>query len=319
MLVIDSHWVWDSWYIATKEHHHAFFLQAPRSLGDPHARHHAATIGHATSTDLVNWTVHATALEPQTGPAWDDQATWTGCVVQAPDGTYVLYYTGIGQSDDCREQRIGIAVSEDLETWTRANHGPAVAADGRWYETNRSRTYDGVAWRDPWVFAGPDGRWHMLITASAAGSPAATGGVIGHAVSDDMFDWEVLPPLTQPGRARCLEVPQLVEIGDQFVLVYSVPRSETESDRLPQGDIWCARAEGPLGPYDVENAWKMESTGLYAGRLVRLGDSWKLMGFINSCDDVFVGVIDDPRDVDLADLRAASTPHEECSHGAISL
>lgn len=319
MLRIDSHWVWDSWYIAAKDRQHVFYLQAPRSLGDPHARHHAASIGHATSSDLVDWTVHPTALEPRTGPAWDDQATWTGCVAEAPDGTYVLYYTGIGRHDDCGVQRIGIAVSDDLETWTRTSDGPAVVADGRWYETDPSRTFDGVAWRDPWVFAGPDGRWHMLITASAAGWPAATGGVIGHAVSDDMFSWEVLPPLTQPGTARCLEVPQLVEIGDQFVLVYSVPRLETEVEALPQGDIWCARAEGPLGPYDIENAWKMEQTGLYAGRLVRLGDSWKLMGFINSYDGDFIGAIDDPREVDLTTLRAASTPRREVDLGAISL
>jgi beta-fructofuranosidase len=319
MLHIDSHWVWDSWYIAAKQHHHVFYLQAPRSLGDPHARHHAASIGHATSIDLVEWTLHRTALQPHAGPAWDDQATWTGCVVEAPDGSYVLYYTGIGRADHCREQRIGIAVSEDLEIWTRWSDGPAVIADPRWYETDPAQTIDGVAWRDPWVFTGPDGRWHMLVTASAAGWPAATGGVIGHAVSDDMFNWEVLPPLTQPGTARCLEVPQVAEVGDRFVLVYSVPRPETAGDALPQGDIWCADAEGPLGPFDTNNSWKMDETGLYAGRLVRVGDSWKLMGFINSYDDEFIGALDDPRPVDVDTLRASSVPRPGASSGAISL
>lgn len=308
ILAIDTDWVWDSWYTTHDGQHHAYFLHAPRALGDPNARHHSARIGHASSADLVHWTVHEPALLPAAGPAWDDQATWTGCVVRAHDGTWFMFYTGISRADRCLVQRIGLAVSTDLHTWTRVGDSPLVTADERWYETDPDRTVDGVAWRDPWVFEGPDGRWHMLLTASAAGWPAPTGGVIGHAVSDDLLTWEVLPPVTAPGRHRCLEVPQTATVADRHVLLFSVPRAETDTHRNPLGDTWCAPADGPLGRYDIDAAWRVDDSGLYAGRLVeRAPGEWVLMGFVNVRGDEFVGVIDDPRPVDPRTLRVSTS------------
>ena len=55
-------WVWDSWIADDGDRYHLFFLRAPRALGDPGLRHTAATIGHATSRDLVDWEVHDDAL-----------------------------------------------------------------------------------------------------------------------------------------------------------------------------------------------------------------------------------------------------------------
>lgn len=249
--------------------------------------------------------MHEPALLPSAEPAWDDLATWTGCVVRDPAGRWLMFYTGIARGESGAEQRIGVAASTDLHTWTRVSVDPVVSADPRWYETDPARTVDGVAWRDPWVFRGPDGRWHMLVTASAVDWPAATGGVIGHAVSDDLLEWQVLPPLTMPGRHRCLEVPQVAVVGGRQVLVFSVPRADTEQAALPLGDSWCAHAEGPLGPYGLDTAWKLEESGLYAGRLVeRSADDWVLMGFVNVRDDEFVGVLDDPRPLDPVTLRA---------------
>lgn len=306
ILALDTHWVWDSWYARHQGRHHAYFLHAPRALGDPHARHHHAAVGHATSDDLTSWTLHEPALAPRATPAWDDLATWTGCVIQAPDGRWLMFYTGISRTEEGSVQRIGVAISDDLHTWERSGDAPILIADQRWYEADPEKTFDGVAWRDPWVFWGEDGRWHMLVTASARDWPATTGGVIGHAVSDDLLTWEARPPLTTPGTHRCLEVPQIVRMDGQFLLLFSVPRAETEGDENPLGDIWCARADSPLGPFHLDAAWKAEGSGLYAGRLVERGpDDLVLMGFVNVRDGGFVGVIDDPRPFDSATLVAA--------------
>ena len=243
-------------------------------------------------------------MAPAPGPAWDDTATWTGCVVREPGGRWLMFYTGVGEQDECREQRIGLAVSTDLHTWTRVLAEPVLTADPRWYETDPDRTIDGVAWRDPWVFMGQDGRWHMLLTASAADWPAATGGVIGHAVSDDLLNWEALPPLTAPGQHRCLEVPQVATVDEQQILVFSAPRDEIDGMPSPVGDTWCARADGPLGSFDIDGAWMIENSGLYAGRLVERSEGeWVLMGFVNMRDDEFVGVVDDPQPLDPSTLR----------------
>ena len=48
MLRLDDFWVWDSWVADDGDAYHLYFLQAPRSLGDPALRHVHATVGHAT-------------------------------------------------------------------------------------------------------------------------------------------------------------------------------------------------------------------------------------------------------------------------------
>jgi beta-fructofuranosidase len=61
---LDDRWIWDFWLADDGERHHVFFLQAPRSLGDPDRRHDHATIGHAVSDDLVAWTLVGALSDP---------------------------------------------------------------------------------------------------------------------------------------------------------------------------------------------------------------------------------------------------------------
>src|SRR5688500_12515413 len=97
MLKLPDLWIWDSWIADDGGTYHLFFLQASRSLGDPHRRHTAARIGHATSTDLVEWEYRGIALGPaETG--WDDLALWTGSVARGDDGTWRLYYTALSSA-----------------------------------------------------------------------------------------------------------------------------------------------------------------------------------------------------------------------------
>jgi hypothetical protein len=52
---LDDQWIWDSWIADDGDLYHLFFLKAPRALGSPSERHVNATVGHATSGDLVSW------------------------------------------------------------------------------------------------------------------------------------------------------------------------------------------------------------------------------------------------------------------------
>ena len=124
MLWLPDDWVWDSWIADDGERYHLFFLRAPRALGDPGLRHFAARIGHATSTDLVVWQVCADALAPEAG-RWDDLALWTGSVARGDDGVWRLFYSALSTSRGLgvRDQRIGMAESDDLFTWTGSEIG----------------------------------------------------------------------------------------------------------------------------------------------------------------------------------------------------
>jgi sucrose-6-phosphate hydrolase SacC (GH32 family) len=94
MLKLDDHFVWDSWYARDGDRWHAFYLKAPKSIGDPELRHWNVSVGHSVSDDLVNWEHLGTCFRPSEGPAWDDYTTWTGSVVRDDAGLWHLFYTG---------------------------------------------------------------------------------------------------------------------------------------------------------------------------------------------------------------------------------
>ena len=87
-------------------------------------------------------------------------------------------------------------------TGSRTTGTPLVRADPRWYETlGGAAPWPDEHWRDPFVFADPDGNgWHLFITARANTGPLDNRGVIGHAQSSDLLNWDVQPPLSRP---RC--------------------------------------------------------------------------------------------------------------------
>ena len=298
MIELESRWIWDSWYAHDGEFHHAFFLSAPRSLGDPELRHDNARVGHAVSRDLHRWTVLADALEPGAPGRFDDRAIWTGCVVRDGD-VWRMFYTGISDAGGRSVQRIGQAVSADLLSWERVSSEPLVTADPRWY-----RTFDrdgDEPFRDPWVFRGDDGRWHMLVTATDRYGM----GCVGHAVSDTLLSWEVLPPLTIGSGFRQLEVIQLVRVNGAWSIVFSCSASDVLADRVAaRTGVYSAPADSPLGPYHLHRAEPIGAEGVYAGRIVATADGPQLLGFDDATPQrPFLGTIGEPRGFSLHVFR----------------
>jgi beta-fructofuranosidase len=294
--------VWDCWLADTGSEFHLFFLQAPRSLGDQLARHWSATVGHAVSTDLHQWHDMGTVLEAGPAGSFEDMAPWTGSVIEH-DGTWHMYYTGTRRIDEGVEQRVALATSVDLATWTRHPANPVIELDPRWYERVG---FD--AWRDPWVVRDPDGDgFHALITARARHGPDDARGVIGHAWSADLLSWEVRPPLSEPGEFGHLEVPQAEIVDGTPVLLFSVASDRFSAGRrarvpAEEAGTYIAVGRSLLGPWDIAGARRLQLPDVYAARIVqdRTG-AWQVIGFRDgSARDAFVGEIIDP--VPLRDL-----------------
>jgi beta-fructofuranosidase len=303
MLRLTDLWVWDFWLADDGRHFHLFFLHAPRAIGHPDERHHNVSIGHATSADLSLWTVMSDALRPAARPAFDDVATWTGSVVRHRDGTWFMFYTGVGTGERARKQRVGLATSDDLEHWRRHSGSPLVESDPRWYEQLQD-ALPGEAWRDPWVFADPGGDgWHMLLTARSREGPAGQRGVIGHARSRDLICWQVQPPLSQPGGGfGHLEVPQVEVVEGRPVLIFSCLAPELSGERRDDGTgggIWCLPSTSLLGPFNLSRAVRLTDESLYSGRLVQdRAGRWVMLAFRNrGPDGGFVGELTDPMPV----------------------
>ena len=301
MLRLPDAWVWDFWLADTGQEFHLFFLRASRAVHDPDRRHRHASIGHAVSADLRSWELLADALVPGDEPAFDDLATWTGSVVQAPDGVWHMFYTGVSHADNGLVQRIGLATSTDLLSWNKEPDFPIVTADQRWYETGAGVTWREEAWRDPWVFPDPEGHgWHMLITARAAGGTPDDRGVVGHAASSNLWQWQVGPPLSRPGAGfGHLEVLQIERVDGRALLLFSCSRTDLSAARAAtgiSGGIFAVPCDTVLGPVDIGRARRIADDGLYSGRLVRdRAGRWVMLAVQNTDHNgCFPGVITDP-------------------------
>jgi beta-fructofuranosidase len=293
-LCLPDRWIWDFWFATDGEDVHVFYLQAPRALGDPELRHRNASIGHAVSRDLREWRVLPDALAPGPPGAFDDLATWTGSVI-AHDGGWQLFYSGISHAEDGAVQRIGLATSQDLVTWTR--RGLLLEADPRWYAR--------ADWRDPWVEWDPDdGQFHMLVCASAHDGPADGRGVIGHATSPDLRSWTVRPPLSAPGEFGMLEVPQRVHVGGAWRILFCTTAHHHSAARLARPGVTAQWGTHYLtggarhGPYTLagDDFLAGDAAGSsYAGRLLHHHGVWHFFAWnLHDAHGRFVGSLGDP-------------------------
>ena len=312
VIAIDGKWIWDSWYAKDGDTYHGFFLQASTSLGDPDLRHFNVSQGHATSKDLVNWTHLGTMFAPQkNGPAWDDSTTWTGSVLQGPDGLWHLFYTGTTLAEKSMYQRIGHATSSDLHSWVRVGDGLCLDLQGPNADTYEKDHMVGHwhdrAMRDPWVMKDPDSDgWLMYFTARAPGIPEANaGGAIGFATSPDLYNWTLRPPVFTGGMGQ-LEVPQVFEHAGRWYCLFCTAGSQWSAHYRatnPQSPVTGNHdlmADHPRGP------WRMapgpfldgaEPCRRYAARIVNGPDGLVILGFADGGKDKFGGYVMNPEPV----------------------
>lgn len=150
-------------------------------------------IEHYTTTDLRSLDYVGIALSPNPG-AWDANALWAPHVVRSGD-MYFMFYTGVSGSGADAKQRIGLATSTDLMTWTRhpINSCPGTTGDGCIYECIESWTTAGgppgshnQQCRDPFIIWDSDSqRWVMFATAKSTNQ----FGVVTVAHSTDLINW----------------------------------------------------------------------------------------------------------------------------------
>ena len=306
-LQLPDKWVWDFWFARKHDEHHVFYLQAPRSLGDPELRHHNASIGHAISRDARHWSVVEDAIRPGASGAWDDLATWTGSVLEH-DGLWHMLYTGINRSERGLIQRIGLAVSSDLFRWHKHPANPVIEADASWYELLDLDRWRDQSWRDPWLYTA-NGQIRALITARSNQGPPDGAGVIGQAQSFNLVDWKVLPPITEPGEFAQVECPQLVTLDDHRLVLFSClaedhsarRRERTGRDGTTGSFVFEQFETGAWLPSDEPFAANSSDLGpLYAGKLLQVepGD-WRYLAFRGGGGVGFVGELTDPLPVRL--------------------
>ena len=255
-LRLTDKWIWDLWLVIDGVDYHAFYLQAPRSLGDAEKRHWNVTIGHAVSQDLLKWELLPDALQPAQEPAWDDYTTWSGSVIRH-EGRWYMFYTGGCRAEDATIQRIGFVVSDDLVQWERVQENPVILYDPRRYEGFDPAVWHDHTWRDPWIAWDPDsGSYCAFITARVRIGPTDGRGVVALARSENLCEWEILEPVTPAGGFGYLELPQAVNIEGTHYLIFSTVGPFHSIARLKmlrtpiETGIHYLAAEHLTGPYE---------------------------------------------------------------------
>ncbi|RYH11773.1 glycosyl hydrolase [Tropicimonas sp. IMCC6043] len=231
-------------------------------------------IAHAVSKDGMTWRRVRNALFVGDPGSWDDDMLWTMHVSPDPEqpGAWRMFYTGLSRAEYGRVQRVGLARSEDLYTWTKdESAGYPLEISGAWYESRVDEGRKWVSFRDPFFYRDAEsGAGYLLAAARTKDGPIIRRGCVGVAreTAPDQFEFE--SPLHRPGLYDDVEVPNLIEIGGRFYLIGSI-REDTK--------IHYWYADDLRGPFWNFSDNVLLPKGNYAGRICRCGDKVLLFNF----------------------------------------
>ena len=171
----------------------------------------ACAWGHAVSDDLVVWQERDLVLVP--GP--DELGCWSGCVVGDADGAPRAFYTRIA-ADDLELGKIAVARCDGTGRLTSSIDDVVIADPPA---APAVRTF-----RDPYVWR-ERRAWTMIV---GAGTSDGAGAVLQYR-STDLDHWRYAGvlhqgrvPVGQPAAGQVWECPQMIQIGEDWVLVVSV-------------------------------------------------------------------------------------------------
>ena len=252
MLLHPSKHVGDAWYYVKEDIVHCFYLTPPtnENLLVP------CGIGHAISADLARWDTLDLVLTQDAAEKWDGSCTAhlaIGSVLQYED-RYWLAYTGNISVSRKNEATVCLAVSDDLMNWQKVTYNPVTRVDPLYYERWSAESEQSVHWCNPFLFS-YDGWVYHYVCASRKSGPTDQRGTLGLARTNDMINWEVLPPPILEPILQSMDVPQLYHENGRFYLVFFAHAHDFASDFVAQhqseltSTMYSMVSPTPFGPF----------------------------------------------------------------------
>jgi hypothetical protein len=195
-------------------------------------------IGHAWTSDFTSWHGPTPLDRPDTAAVmvrpnkFDQNHVWAPTIVRNGP-IFHMFYTGV-QSDgppgpnQRSNQRIGVATSTDLNTWTPVDTAIFTSPQIPWASKNPSG-FGGQQLRDPFVMQDPTvpGQWLMFFVA--VDSLRFPRMAVGAAKSSDLRKWTALKnPFSTTERptfltqANRIESPHVFRRNGKWWLPYTV-------------------------------------------------------------------------------------------------
>lgn len=197
----------DTWYLNVNNTVHAFHLK----LHDGENWN----IGHIKTNDLLHFKRMRDVLETLPEEQYPDDCLgkFTGCAVEK-DGLYYLYYT---MRDKYRSEKIGLAISDDLEHFTEYEHNPVLTPDDNIFAVQAKG--EKTDCRDMLiVYDSKTNKYFGYFVAMADIPKRGELGVIGVAQSDDLIHWSNQKIVYIPDFNGVVEVPNVFEMNGKWYM-----------------------------------------------------------------------------------------------------
>lgn len=217
------------------------------------------------STDDAGSYVSMGELIPCGSASEADAALGTGSTIyNEADKLYYTFYTG----HTANQEVVMVATSPDFKTWTK-NH--------TLYLTGTDYGYSRTDFRDPFVFRGDDGLYHMLVSTKEG-----TKGVLAEFISSDLLAWEHAGVFMTMMWDRFYECPDVFKMGDWWYLVYSEMHSSVRRVQYFKGrtlDELKATTANDAGIWPDGHEGFLDSRGFYAGKTASDGTNRYIWGW----------------------------------------
>ncbi len=194
-----------------------------------------------------------------------DAAIGTGSTVY--DESSKLYYTFYTGHTSSREV-VMYATSPDFKTWTK---------DRAFYLKGDDYGYSTTDFRDPFVFKGDDGVYHMLISTTQNGK-----GSLVEFTSSDLKSWQHQGVFMTMMWDRFYECPDVFKMGDWWYLVYSEKHSAIRKVQYFKGrtlDEIKAATANDAGLWPDEHEGYLDTRAFYAGKTASDGTDRYIWGW----------------------------------------
>ncbi len=287
--------------------YHVFFQHNPDS-----PLHGAIQWGHASSSDLLSWRYEPLALRTRPGEV-DAAGCWSGCVTD-DDGVPTAVYSAI--PDHAWNAAVVLARSDrQLVEWEQDGKpviGPPV-------DPTISEA------RDPFVFHFEGHRYAVQGAGHQEGQPQ----LLAYAC-DDLSSWTELGPLltfddpvaAEVAPAQIWECPNLLQIGDRWVLIISLWQWSGGAHLLAGVRYLVGDLVGdPSGLRFTPTGGGVVDAGptFYAPQVLALperallwGWSWEVDRSVQQIDEAgWAGVLTYPRELTVVDDQLHSRPAAE--------
>lgn len=224
---LGKHNVGDCMPFADGDTYHLFYLKDRHQHRSKWGKG-AHQFAHIATKDLKNWTEYPAAVEIT--HQWEGSIC-TGSIIYAKEKYYAFYAV---RMMDGSSAKVSWATSDDCIHFEKSEKYFTLEPP---YETSSVR--------DPEVFAGADGKYHMLLTTNwEACDNKGREGCLAHMVSDDLENWEQKEPFLIPGYTDQPECTDYFEWNGWYYLIFSnYGTAKYRYSRQPFGPWICPENE----------------------------------------------------------------------------